>query len=304
MGRNRHAPCQRAKRVMRYVMMVLALGCAMSGCGAPSAPPSQPHGVISTGPQITETIFALGEGHRVVAVSDFCDFPPEATSLPRIGGYMNPDFEKMTMLRPELIIVSGKHLQVTEFAEKSGIPYVNVYMDSLDTIAQGIRTIGDALGVPEKALALETRVRDELEEVRASVEGLPRPKVLIITGRQEHVLDSLATVGGGSFVSELIKLAGGDNLYEDATRPYFEASKETAVVKAPDAIVEFHAGENLTEEEKARYIDDWNLLPAIPAVKNRRVYVVTESHALRPGPRIPDVARKLAAMLHPADGAP
>lgn len=289
---------------MRYVMMVLVLGCAMSGCGAPSTPPSQPHGVISTGPQITETIFALGEGHRVIAVSDFCDFPPEAASLPRIGGYMNPDFEKMTMLRPELIIVSGKHLQVTEFAEKSGIPYVNVYMDSLDTIAQGIRTIGNALGVPEKALALETRVRHELEEVRASVEGLPRPKVLIITGRQEHVLDSLATVGGGSFVSELIKLAGGDNLYEDATRPYFEASKETAVVKAPDVIVEFHAGENLTEEEKARYIDDWNQLPAIPAVKNRRVYVVTESYALRPGPRIPDVARKLAAMLHPAESAP
>jgi iron complex transport system substrate-binding protein len=261
-------------------------------------------GVVSSGPQITETVCALGEGDRLIGITDFCDYPPEVMDLPRIGGFMNPDFEKITLLRPELLIVSGKHLQLTEFAQRSGIPYVNVYMDSLDTIEEGIMTIGGALGVEEKARALRDRVRRELDEVRASVEGKPRPLVLIITGRQSHDLNTLATVGGGSFVSELVELAGGDNIYEDAAQPYLEASKETAVIKAPEAIVEFHAGEELSEEEQARYVADWNQLPSIPAVKQGRILILTESHALRPGPRLPEIARRIAAFLHPPAEAP
>ncbi len=274
----------------------LAVSCGEAGPGAP-APRS---GIISMGPQITETIFALGEGDRVIAVTDFCDYPPEVKELPKIGGYMNTDFERITLLRPELVIISGKHLEMTEFAEKSGIPHVNVYMDSLDTIDAGIAAIGEALGVDEQATALRERVKQDFDAVRASVAGKPRPKVLIISGRESHSLNTLATVGGGSFVSELVDLAGGDNIYEDAGRPYLEASKETVVLEAPDVILEFHAGEDLTEEEKRAYIADWSQMPSLPAVQNGRIYLITESHALRPGPRLPEIARRIAEYLHPS----
>lgn len=281
----------------RFLPLVLLV---FAACGRGGEAPAERHGVISMGPQITETIFALGEGRRLIAVSDFCDYPPEVEKLPRVGGYMNPDFEKITLLRPEMVFLSGKHLEMTRFCEQSGIPHVNVYMDSLGTIDEGIKTIGDALGVPEKATELRRRVREELEAVRASVAGKPRPKVLILTGRTEHNLNNLPTVGGGSFVSELVELAGGENLYEEADRPYLEASKETAVLKAPDVVLEFHAGENLDDEEKRAYVADWAQLASIPAVRDGRIYILTESHALRPGPRLPEIARKIAGLLHPS----
>jgi iron complex transport system substrate-binding protein len=198
------------------------------------------------------------------------------------------------------VILSGKHLEMSAFCETSGIPFVNVYMDSLDTIDLGIDTIGKALNVPEKAAALEAKVRGELDAVRASVADKPRPKVLIITGRSNHDLNTLATVSGKSFVSQVVSLAGGDNIYEDVGQPYLEASKETVVLKAPDVVIEFHAGENLSQAEQDAYVHDWAQLPSLPAVKNGRVFVITEGHALRPGPRIPEIARKIAGMLHPA----
>jgi iron complex transport system substrate-binding protein len=272
----------------------------VAGCGKAPVATVERHGVVSFGPQITETIFALGEGKRLIAVTDFCDYPPEVKNLPKVGGYMNPDFEKVTMLRPELVILSGKHLEMSAFCQKSGIPYVNVYMDSLDTIDQGIDTIGKALGVPDKAKALEQKVQSGLDAVRASVAGKPRPKVLIITGRSGHDLNTLPTVSGKSFVSQVVSLAGGDNIYDDASQPYLEASKETAVLKAPDVVLEFHAGEKLSDEERQAYVRDWAQLPSIPAVKNGRIFIITETHALRPGPRIPEIARMIADMLHPA----
>jgi len=275
----------------------------MAGCGRTAHVPAERHGVVSFGPQITETVFALGEGGRVIGVSDFCDYPPEVEKLPRVGGFMDPDYEKITVLRPELVILSGKHIEMTEFCQKTGTPYVNVYMDSLETIDAGIESIGKALRVPEKADALRAQVRGEFDAVKASVAGKPRPKVLIITGRSNHDLNTLPTVGGSSFVSQLVEMAGGENIYADANRPYLEASKETAVLKAPDVILEFHAGEALGDTEKQAYIDDWSQLPSIPAVRNGRVYLVTESHALRPGPRLPEIARRIAAYLHPDTGA-
>ena len=94
-------------------------------------------------------------------------------------------------------------------------------------------------------------------------------------------------------------MAGGENVYGDADQPYIEASKETIVVRAPDVVLEFHAGEKLSEEDKAALVADWDKFPALPAVKSGRVHIVTEDYALLPGPRVTQLARLLAGLLHP-----
>ncbi|HIJ65552.1 MAG TPA: ABC transporter substrate-binding protein [Candidatus Hydrogenedentes bacterium] len=256
-------------------------------------------GIITFAPQVTETVFALGAGDRVAGVSSFCDYPEEVASLPKLGGVIDPDLEALTMLAPELIIVQGKSEKIAELANKNQIPLLQVDMDSLAGIYDGIARIGEALDREAPAVALETRIRRELDQIQAAVAGRPRPKVFIVTGRTSHDLNSLYTVGAGSFVSELTAIAGGDNIYSIAKAPYLEASKETLVVAGPDVIIEFHAGEDLSEDERDRFIADWAQLPTLPAQRDGRIYLITESHALRAGPRVAAIARHIASLLHP-----
>lgn len=272
-------------------------------CGNTAAPPAR-QGIITLAPHLTETVFALGQGGRVVAVGSYDDYPPEIAALPKAGGYVDPDLEKIAVLNPELVIVPGRHPKVTEFATIKGIPLLSVNMDSLDGIDRGIADIGQALDCRREADALRARILGELDAVRAAVAGRSRPKVLIITMRHDHTLNTLYTAHGGSFVSELVDAAGGGNIYADAVTSYPEASKETVVVKAPDVILEFHAGEILDEAERERFAGDWRQLPSLPAVQNGRVHIVTEPHAMRPGPRIGEMARLIARLLHPDVGIP
>lgn len=280
--------------------LALLLVCIVAhGCSDAPSIAREKHGIVTLAPNLTETVFALGEGGRVIGVGDYCDFPPEAAELPRMGGYLDPNFEKLTLADPALLIVPGKHPEVTKFGASRNIQVLNVHMDNLETIQTGIRTIGEALGCPDRAEALITRLFDDLERVKKAVEGQPRPKVFVQVTRTEHDFSNLFTVGASSFISEMIAIAGGDNIFADNDQAYFEASKESLLLRAPDIILEFHAGETLSDEEKAAFQADWNAFPTVPAVKNGRVYIITESFSLRPGPRVDLIARLLAGILHP-----
>ncbi|HEO70951.1 MAG TPA: hypothetical protein ENN80_06770, partial [Candidatus Hydrogenedentes bacterium] len=258
-----------------------------------------PERIIVIGPHLTECVFALGAGGRVVGVDTFSDYPPATRDLPKVGAYIDADLETITILEPDLLIVAGKPGHIMEFAALRSIPVLSIHMDSLATINEGLVQLGEALGCPEHGEALRAEIQSELNAVRELIAGQLRPKVLIVTGRPQHNLNTIFTVGGKSFVSELIQAAGGDNIYQDAPEAYFEASKEDLVIKAPEVIVEFHAGEQLSEKKQARFIADWDRLPSLPAVQNKRIHLVTESHTLRPGPRVKELVWHFTRLLHP-----
>lgn len=283
---------------MALVIPVAVLSLFCAACGSGSVPHER-KGVITMGPHVTETVFALGQGARVIAVGSFDDYPPEVAALPKAGGYINPDFEKIAMLNPERIIFAGKSQSISDFAQMKGIPTLSIHMDSLDSIDAGIAEMGAALNAQAEADALRTKIREELDAVRAAVAGLPRPRVLLVTMRQEHTLNTLYTTNGATFLSELTACAGGDNVFAGEAAAYLEASKERVVVAAPQVIIEFHAGESLDDEEEARFVADWRQLPSLPAVQHDRVYIMTESHAMRPGPRVGEIARQIARLLNP-----
>lgn len=296
---------------MRYlhlkspIALSVLLWLGMSGCSPTASMPSTPpKGIISLAPNLTETIYALGGGDRVIAVGNYDDWPPEIAAKPRAGGYLDPDLEKITRLNPELLVVPGQHPKVTEFAKLRGLRVLNVHMDNIETIDAGIRTLGEALGEGPRAEALVAQLKGQRKAVQEAVAGLPRPKVLIITQRQAHDLNTLYTSGGTSFVSEMVTLAGGDNIFADSAQTYFEASKETIVVRAPDVILEFHCGEKLDDTAQAAYRADWQALSGLPAVQQGRIHLVLASHGLRPGPRVVEIARLIALMLHPGVDLP
>ncbi len=254
--------------------------------------------IVSMAPNITETIFALGGGERLIAVTDFCIYPPEAKELPRVGGYFNPNLERLTALHPDLVIVQGKHDKVDRFCRKKGIPVLHVRMDSLSSIYDGILELGRVLNCTERAQKLCAAIRGDLEQIRKNVANRSRKKVFICLGRSPGSMASLYTAGGPSFVSEILQIAGGENIFADVTQPYPEASKESLIKRAPEIIIETRPGENITDVQRRKIISEWNVLGTIPAVADNSVYVMTEDFLLVPGPRVGSAARCLAQTLH------
>ncbi|MCK4390158.1 MAG: ABC transporter substrate-binding protein [Desulfobacterales bacterium] len=255
--------------------------------------------IVSMAPNITETIFALGCGDCVVAATDFCTYPAEARALPKVGGYFNPNLERLTALCPDLLILQGKHEKVDAFCRAKGIPVLHVAMDSISSIYRGIVDLGSALHRPERAEHLCTTIRHQLEAVQKEVAGYPRQKVFICLGRAPSGMTNLYTAGGPSFISEILQIAGGDNIFADVTQPYPEASKESLLKRAPEIIIEMRPGEDISDLRRRQIIAEWDILRGVPAVSNRRVYVLTEDLLLVPGPRVGVAARFLAKPLHP-----
>lgn len=276
-----------------------AVAIAVAACHAEPRAPARTDGIVSLGPNITEALFELGLGDRIVGVTDFCDFPPETASIPKIGGYFNPNFEKIALLQPEAIVLQGNPPEVAELATRNRIRVVSCNMDSLATIDSGIATIGEAFQRQKQAANLRARITRELDAIRKAVQDRPKRTVMIVNTRQDHSLNALFTAGKKSFLSELIEIAGGENIFAGEDSAYFEASKESVVLRNPDVIIEFHAGENLTPQEQKQYIQDWQQLASLNAVKNAEIHLFLESYGLRPGPRVPLIAHRFAMWLHP-----
>jgi iron complex transport system substrate-binding protein len=288
----------RLTSLVASLLAVLAVP-LLTGCEQTSTPPTGRNGIVSLGPNITETLFELGLGERVIGVTEFCDFPPQVASIAKVGGYSNPNFEKISLLRPAAIVLQGNPPEIVALANRNGFSVISCNMDNLATIDSGIATIGKAFQCESVAAALQTRIKNELDAIRAAVKDLPTRKVLIVNMRQDHTLDTLFTVGGPSFLSELLDIAGGENIFNDEKAAYFEASKETVVLRNPDVIIEFHAGEKLSHDDETAFIADWNAMPGLSAVQKKDIHLFMESYGLRPGPRVPLIARQFAAWLHP-----
>jgi iron complex transport system substrate-binding protein len=257
-----------------------------------------PRRIISMAPNITETVFALGCGDRLVAVTDFCVHPPEALALPKVGGFYNPNLERMAVLNPDLVLLQGKHEKVDRFCDGRHIPVLHVAMDSLASIYSGIERLGEALGVPDRAAVLNRAIGNDLEAVRRAANRHSSRKVFVSLGRAMGSMANLYTVGGTSFLSEVLRIAGGENVFGDVKLAYPEASKESLVRRAPEVILEMRPGEAMAPERQKQIVAEWAVFKTIPAVRDGKVFVVTDDFILVPGPRVAAVARILAGTLH------
>jgi iron complex transport system substrate-binding protein len=264
-----------------------------------SASHSIPQRIVCGAPATTEIIFALGCAERVVGVSDVSVFPAEATEKPSIGGWTNPNHERLLMLRPDIIVTQGQHASLAAFAREFGIRFLTMELDTLDDIYNGIGTIADALGVVENGTALQQQVHHELDAVRSTLSGAsPRP-VAMLFGRSAGHMSGLATVGPNTFLNELLAIAGGTNVFADAKGAYPQISKESLLVRNPEVMLEAFPG-GITPATERQLRADWEKqLPGIAAVKHDNVHYLVDDYLLMPGPRVALTARRLAEIIHP-----
>ena len=258
--------------------------------------------IVSTSPSITEALFALGLGSRVVGVSTYCRYPPEVTRLPKVGSFVRPEAELIARLRPDLVIVHAGPHDVPRQLSALGIRSITVDRGALASVYSTIRGIGAAAGVADRAEAVVAGLQRRLDQVHAAVASRTPKKVLLIVGRRPGTLSDLVAVGRDSYLSDLVTIAGGVNVLDDARLPaYPRISLETVIHLAPDVIVDAGDMGDKAEARVRRQLAAerlWNQQTAVAAVRQNGVHAVTSDAFVVPGPRVVEVADTLALWLH------
>jgi iron complex transport system substrate-binding protein len=290
-----------ARRPRPWLTALALAALTAAGCAPAPPPASAPRaaGVVCASPAVTEIVFALGCGDRVVGVSDYTTYPPEACLVPSIGGLQNLNRERLLVLQPGLILAQGRRESLAAFAAASGMAYVAVKLDTMADLFDAVERIGTALGVPDRSAALAQQLRAELAAVTAPGAGArpgTRPGVLLLVGRSEGALTAMTTIGAGTFLSELVTLAGGSNIFSDAVGLYPQVSTEALLRRRPDVIIEVCLG-HINSAARDRMTADWRRFPDLPAVSSGRVYCLTNDCLLVPGPRVAAAARVLSAAI-------
>lgn len=256
--------------------------------------------IVSTAPSVTETLFAMGLGPRVVGVTIFCNFPAEAAKLPKIGSLLHPDIEAIVALHPDLVVVQNKYRSLPDQLNRLHIRYVEVPTDDLEGIYAGAREIGRAAGGSEAAERLIASLESRFARVRKQVAGLRKPTVAFIVGHTGNRLEGLIAGAAHSYFADLITIAGGSNIFSQAASPYPKISLEEILSRDPDVILEL-AGQE--KEKQDRVVELWSEHPSLRAVANHRVYPIPPGPFLIPGPRAAEAAESLVQLLHPKSGS-
>ncbi len=199
---------------------------------------AQPARIVSTSPSITETLFALDLGDRVVGVSNYCRYPPAVLSLPKIGTYIRPDPEKIALLHPDLVIIHKSAKVLAGKLSALKISYAEVKVGSLADVYSMISDIGRAAGVADRAAKLNQEIQARLDGFRMAAQTRAKPTTLIIVGRNPGTLSNLVAVSAGPYLGELLDIAGGANVITEATIAYPHISLETVLRLNPDVILD------------------------------------------------------------------
>ena len=308
------ALCASAVKInIRYIqprkdlVLVLFLLAALNGCGgallpakSPATPGDarRPERIISLSPSTTEILYGVGAFGRVVAVSDYCQYPPEAASLPHIGGWQNINLERIAALHPDLIIMTdAEEPLVKDRLDALGVRTLAVRSRTIEDALSAIEQIGRATGNYSEAQALAAQTRRQLEEVSARTRNRARPRVLCVVDRVPGTLRDLYAATGGSFLAQLIETAGGQSVAPPAEKGYTQISKEAVVALDPDIIIDMVQGGKgkLAEDPKSV----WQELPQIKAVRDGRIYSLHEMSVIHPSQFVGETARRFAQIIHP-----
>lgn len=269
------------------VWPIVALLAAAVSLGA-AAPPAR---VVSLAPSVTETLFALGEGPAVVGVSQYCDYPPAAMRLPRVGTFLTPNIEAIAALRPTLIIGPGlaSNRREVRALEAMGYPTLTIDDDTLDGIERGIALIGARTGRRWAARELLGSIRARIEAVRTRLRGVRPRSVVMLVGHQPIV-----AVGRGTFLDDLLRLARADNIADRAPQSWPRLSLEYIIAMRPAVILDGQMGNDATTPAGF-----WSRYHSIPAVRDHRVFGYPQDPVLHPGPRVGQSLELLARLIHP-----
>jgi iron complex transport system substrate-binding protein len=273
-------------------MRVLLLLLILAACSRPSTTKQRAMRIVSLTPSTTEAVFAIGAGPMLVGRSRYCNYPPEVTKLPQIGGFVDPSFEAILALEPNLV-VGARGPAGSAIATRLEARGIQTYFPETETFAQideMILGVGERTRRADAARATVNALHERVGAIERSVASLPRTRVLVVFG-----LAPVSVAGPGSFVDEMIRRAGGANVVTEGGA-YPTVGIERVLALDPDVIVNAAMMEERATERLRKDAPGW---ANVRAVAKEHVTVITDEAMLRPGPRIADGLRLLARAMHP-----
>jgi iron complex transport system substrate-binding protein len=250
-----------------------------------------PQRIVSTAPSNTEILFALGLGERVIGVTEYCDYPEEAKEKEKIGGFSTVDIEMTAALNPDLILASEKTgIENIEKLEELGMTVVVLQPENVDGVLHDIRLVGKITGEEARAEELAGDMENRIKNVQENTKGLEKPEVFYVVWH-----DPMMSAGSGTFISDLIDMAGGTNIAHDM-EGYKAMSLEVVVERDPDIII---TPTGMGEQPIYDFVVAEERLFDVSAVKNGRVHTIDQNIVNRAGPRIVDGLEEIAKYIHP-----
>lgn len=265
---------------------------------SPSSVEQAPQRIISLSPSATEILHGVGAFGRVVAVSNYCEYPPEVAGLPRVGGWNNPHLEQIAALKPDLVVFAEAQAQfIKDKIEALGIRALSIPSNSLDDVYMSITEIGRATGNEREAGQLLNETRAKVDDVRARTRDLPRRRVLCVVDRVPGTLRDLYSATQGSFIAQLIEAAGGESIAPSARSGWGKITKEAVVSLDPEVIID------MVQSPQGQFAEDpqavWRELPTVRAVRDRRIHQIRDTSMIHPSQFVGDSARHFAELIHP-----
>jgi iron complex transport system substrate-binding protein len=252
-----------------------------------------PQKVVSLAPGITEIVFALGQGGKLVGVTKFCDYPAAARKISKIGGFLDINVEALVALAPDIVLTYPEHAEKLKFV-KGRAKIVTVQHGRLADLLQSILDIGRALRSEGEARKLVASIQKEMRSVAARVGSHEKARTLMIAGRSAGELKNMYVIGKKDFINDLLEIAGGVNAYDGGV-DYPNLSLESVIYLNPQFIFEMSSHYEGIADEKI--FDLWRPYRMIPAVIRGQVRIIKDSFWLRPGPRVGRIAEALAAIF-------
>jgi iron complex transport system substrate-binding protein len=247
---------------------------------------------------VTEILYGIGAWPQVIAVSQYCSYPDDVKNKPRVDGWDNTNLEQVTALKPDLVIgVDAQEPFLREKLKGLGVRALFVKSQSLVDVFTSIGEIGKATGHEQEATALSAKTQREIDVVQKAVTNRPRPRVLCVVDRIPGTIRDLYTATRGSYLDELISIAGGDSIAPAAEHGYGKITKEAVLTLNPEVIIDMVQG------SKGKFGEDpvavWNELAEVQAVRDKRIYSMTDPSVIHPSQFVGQTAQLFGRVLHP-----
>lgn len=280
-------------RGYRPLVLLLALGVAACGRAATPAPSHTPQRIVSFSPALTEMLFAIGAGPRVVGVSDFCTFPSEARTRARLGGTANPNFELLLSVKPDLVVLQGAMDTVQRFCKSYHIAARSFTPDSFAGITNTMQELGDLTGLSATARVVRAALAARWDAVCAAHTNRAPVPAFVAIWREPDRIASFTTPSAHSFIIEALQAAGGSNVCADVIGSYPTVALEVVLRRHPRVIFDI-VPSPLPHADLAGYMRAWRSVRATPAGRTVAIVPITNTCALIPGPRMIELAEEFS----------
>lgn len=257
--------------------------------------------IISLSPSTTEILFALGLSDKVIGVTRYCNYPPEARDKEKVGGYLDPNYEAIALLKPDVVIILPEHENVKEYLDQLSIHHFTVNNKTIADILLSIQKIGNLTNTGAKADSLVNSIQNEIDAISIKTKNLLKPKVMICIGRHSEAdnIEDAYFAGRKTFYDQLIETAGGVNAIDKPDIAYPMISAEGIIACNPDIIVELFADFKKSGQSTEAVLNDWKKASGINAVENNRLHLLDSDYVFIPGPRFILLLKDLARIIHP-----